>query len=123
MNKTTKSIDPKVLIAAARIVDNHRTPQIVRYGCNAIQAIHNGVSPRKYYLTGPTRDQRDRLPENRLLHKLFKRDAKRLNTGNPDAFEGALHHGFWGHPSEKLNRNARVIGLLLASEIAKENNP
>jgi hypothetical protein len=106
--KRTK-VNPSIFVKAAEIAASDKD-SFFRYGCNAIQKVINPeVSLTDCWENGMT------LPEIKLLNKVFFKDAKKVDFNYDIGV-----YGFWGRCEIEHNQNARVIGLLLLAEIAKD---
>lgn len=121
----TQGIDPEVFALAAEICGHKKTPKLdpyFRYGCNALKAAHYILHEKKRKgvaknIKSVCTDEADRLLFGYETGESY-RYVKFMKTW----FRGARDtwDGFWGDPDIPCNQNARIIGLLLLAEIAKD---
>lgn len=110
----SRKLNPYNFVLAASIVATRKTEDLTGYGCNALACAALNIRPQNYNSSDIFDAERDVLPENKFLAELFKTDAERETGGYYSPF------GYWGESDFPENRKARVLGLLLAYEVAKE---
>lgn len=112
---------------AAEICEHKETPEIDRYfkyGCNALKVAHYILHEKKR--KGVAKNIKSVCTDeaNRLLfcygagESYCQPYVEFMKTW----FRGArdTSNGFWGNPYVPKRQNARIIGLLLLAEIAKD---